>query len=149
MPQKDRDRVLDRFRGGDVQVLVATDVAGRGLDVSGIKLVVNFDPPESGMEYVHRCGRTGRGGDFGTAVTLLSHTDKVAAKMVARMFKRADLPVPLEVDRLLSGAEQLRKSNVDWLKNSGDDQTNDEDEKPPEKPFFDARMANAAYNHKI
>lgn len=58
--QRERKLALDRFRSGNAKVLIATDLAARGLDVSGLELVVNFDMPRSGDEYVHRIGRTGR-----------------------------------------------------------------------------------------
>lgn len=58
--QRERKLALDRFRSGNARVLIATDLAARGLDVSGLELVVNFDMPRSGDEYVHRIGRTGR-----------------------------------------------------------------------------------------
>src|SRR5690606_39132967 len=60
--QKDRKLAIERLRQGAVRVLVATDVAARGLDVEGLDLVINFDMPRSGDEYVHRIGRTGRAG---------------------------------------------------------------------------------------
>ncbi len=73
--QKDRKLAIDRLRQGAVKVLVATDVAARGLDVEGLDLVINFDMPRSGDEYVHRIGRTGRAGGEGLAVSLICHTD--------------------------------------------------------------------------
>jgi ATP-dependent RNA helicase DeaD len=62
---------LSRFERGDAQVLVATDVAARGLDVEHVAHVINYDPPAEHKEYVHRTGRTGRAGKNGTAVTLV------------------------------------------------------------------------------
>jgi superfamily II DNA/RNA helicase len=60
--QKDRKLAIERLKQGAVKILVATDVAARGLDVDGLDLVINFDMPRSGDEYVHRIGRTGRAG---------------------------------------------------------------------------------------
>ncbi|MCH3058218.1 C-terminal helicase domain-containing protein, partial [Listeria monocytogenes] len=60
--QKDRKLAIERLKQGAVKILVATDVAARGLDVEGLDLVINFDMPRSGDEYVHRIGRTGRAG---------------------------------------------------------------------------------------
>ncbi len=76
MSQALREQVLSRFRSGRVRVLVATDVAARGLDIDTITLVVNFDPPDGRDGYVHRIGRTGRAGRKGTAVTLAGPGDK-------------------------------------------------------------------------
>jgi ATP-dependent RNA helicase RhlE len=69
---KQRRRALDQFTNGKVQVLVATDVAQRGLDIEGISHVVNYDVPRNPEDYVHRIGRTGRAGAEGTAVTFMS-----------------------------------------------------------------------------
>jgi ATP-dependent RNA helicase DeaD len=70
LSQEQRDRVLRRFRDGVSEVLVATDVAARGLDIEGVSHVVNFDVPSSPDAYVHRIGRTGRAGREGVAITL-------------------------------------------------------------------------------
>jgi len=72
---KHRTRALDRFAEGDVRVLVATDVAQRGLDVDGISHVVNYDVPRDPEDYVHRIGRTGRAGSTGWAVTFVTAAD--------------------------------------------------------------------------
>ena len=69
--QGQRERALARFEAGSVDTLVATDVAARGIDVSGISHVINFDPPEDREGYVHRTGRTGRAGSTGEAVTFV------------------------------------------------------------------------------
>lgn len=72
MDQFSRNRVMDLLRRGAVKVLVATDVAARGLDVKGVDLVVNFEMARSGDDYMHRIGRTGRAGEQGLAVSLVS-----------------------------------------------------------------------------
>jgi ATP-dependent RNA helicase RhlB len=69
VPQKERLRILDAFRDGSVKVVVATDVAGRGLHVKDISLVVNYEFPYEAEDYVHRIGRTGRAGELGTAIS--------------------------------------------------------------------------------
>jgi ATP-dependent RNA helicase DeaD len=75
MRQRDRDRVMQSFRSGDLRVLVATNVAARGLDIKDVSHVVNFDFPQSTEEYIHRVGRTGRAGQAGTAITFVSEWD--------------------------------------------------------------------------
>jgi ATP-dependent RNA helicase RhlE len=70
--QSQRERALSRFESGAIDVLVATDVAARGIDVTGISHVINFDPPADSETYVHRIGRTGRAGRQGIGITLLS-----------------------------------------------------------------------------
>jgi ATP-dependent RNA helicase DeaD len=70
MEQRQRDRVMQQFRGGHTDLLVATDVAARGLDIEHLSHVVNYDVPSAAEAYVHRIGRTGRAGRGGTAITL-------------------------------------------------------------------------------
>lgn len=71
MAQRDRDRVLQRLRDGSLDILVATDVVGRGIDISTISHIVNYDVPEDSDDYVHRVGRTGRMGRDGVAFTFI------------------------------------------------------------------------------
>ena len=78
----DRDRVMARLRNGSVRVLVATDVAARGIDVAGLDLVVNYELPAKADAYVHRTGRTGRAGKPGLAISLISTRDQ---ERLARM----------------------------------------------------------------
>ena len=75
LPQNERDRVMTAFRGGELRVLVATNVAARGLDIREVSHVVNFDFPQTTEEYIHRIGRTGRAGREGTAITFVSEWD--------------------------------------------------------------------------
>jgi superfamily II DNA/RNA helicase len=70
--QRQREQALARFEAGDVDTLVATDVAARGIDVTGISHVINFDPPADSEAYVHRIGRTGRAGATGIGITLVA-----------------------------------------------------------------------------
>ena len=70
--QDDRKKVVRNFTQGSFNLLVATDVAARGLDIAGVELIVNFDVPFGGDDYVHRVGRTGRAGNQGTAITLVT-----------------------------------------------------------------------------
>lgn len=74
--QKDRFAVLDRFRSGENKVLVTTDVAARGIDIPGVDFVVNYDLPDVPENYVHRCGRTGRGNNRGQALSFCSEGEK-------------------------------------------------------------------------
>ncbi|MDP6417852.1 MAG: DEAD/DEAH box helicase [Candidatus Krumholzibacteria bacterium] len=75
LPQKKRQRVLDGFREGEFQILVATDIAARGLDISRVSHVINFDFPPTVDDYTHRIGRTGRAASTGDAFTLVTHQD--------------------------------------------------------------------------
>jgi superfamily II DNA/RNA helicase len=84
MHQKERSRTLQRLRERRMRVLVATDVAARGIDVPGINLVVNYDAPRGAEDYVHRIGRTGRAGRAGVAVTFLGKGERHLVKMLGR-----------------------------------------------------------------
>ncbi|MGB5835114.1 MAG: DEAD/DEAH box helicase, partial [Thiohalocapsa sp.] len=75
LDQRERKRVMGLYRDGRVDVLIATDVAARGLDVPGVQCVVNFDVPRSGDDYLHRSGRTGRAGEQGVAISLVGSAD--------------------------------------------------------------------------
>ena len=83
MRQSARRRALDRFESGKVAVLVATDVAARGLDIDDVEHVINFDPPEEDKGYLHRTGRTGRAGRSGVAVTFVFPEQQADASRVA------------------------------------------------------------------
>ncbi|MGB3645319.1 MAG: DEAD/DEAH box helicase [Mesorhizobium sp.] len=90
--QNARQRALNDFRDGSVRILVATDIAARGIDVPGISHVVNFDLPDEAESYVHRIGRTGRNGRDGVAVTLVDPSESAKLRQVERII-RAKLPV--------------------------------------------------------
>src|SRR6266571_2134390 len=94
--QSHRTRTLDAFRSGMADILVATDIAARGIDVDGIRMVVNFDVPQDPEVYVHRVGRTARAGARGLALTLLSPDEWLLMgdieKLVGRVFPREVIP---------------------------------------------------------
>jgi superfamily II DNA/RNA helicase len=91
MDQSERIKELDRFKAGDITVLVASDVAARGLDVKGVSHVVNYDVPWHPDDYVHRIGRTGRAGATGKAFTLATPED---AEAVANIEKLTSTKIP-------------------------------------------------------
>jgi ATP-dependent RNA helicase DeaD len=103
VPQKEREKIVERLRDGSLQVLVATDVAARGLDVERIGLVVNFDVPKEAESYVHRIGRTGRAGRSGEALTFIGPHERRALKNIERATKQtlaeADIPSPRDVSK--------------------------------------------------
>ena len=85
LPQPVRERVLKTFREGGLRILVATDVAARGLDIDDVDLVVNYDVPEETEYYIHRIGRTGRAKRHGVAYSLVSSvTDGIRMDEIAR-----------------------------------------------------------------
>jgi superfamily II DNA/RNA helicase len=94
MHQGARNRTLDALRRGQVRVLVATDVAARGIDVPGITHVVNYDLPKFPEDYVHRIGRTGRAGRNGQAISLVNHAETMHIKRIERFTKQL---IPVDV----------------------------------------------------
>jgi superfamily II DNA/RNA helicase len=94
MHQGARNRTLDSMRRGQVKVLVATDVAARGIDVPTITHVVNYDLPKFPEDYVHRIGRTGRAGRNGLAVSLVNHAEGINVKRIERFTKQL---IPVDV----------------------------------------------------
>jgi superfamily II DNA/RNA helicase len=91
MEQKDRLAELARFKADEINILVASDVAARGLDIKGVSHVVNFDVPWQPDYYIHRIGRTGRAGAKGTAYTLATKDD---AEAIANIEKLVGMPIP-------------------------------------------------------
>ena len=73
--QQERIKALDAFKAGTIRVLVATDVAARGIDIEALPFVVNYDLPHNAEDYVHRIGRTGRAGALGEAISLVSESE--------------------------------------------------------------------------
>ena len=107
VPQRERERLVERLRAGTLDVLVATDVAARGLDVDRIGLVVNFDVPREAEAYVHRIGRTGRAGRHGEAVTFLTPKEKRKLRQIERLtgtrLEEITLPSPADVSSHRAG----------------------------------------------
>jgi ATP-dependent RNA helicase DDX5/DBP2 len=96
--QQERDQVLNEFRGGYCQCLIATDVAGRGLDVKDVKIVINFDMPNNVEDYVHRIGRTGRAGNTGEAYSFFSADENgKMARELAEILRDAGQQVPQDL----------------------------------------------------
>jgi ATP-dependent RNA helicase DeaD len=92
--QGQRNAALSAFRDGKTRVLVATDIAARGIDVTGIALVVNYDLPQCSDDYIHRIGRTGRAGAKGQAVSLLTPEDRQQWREISRLLERTGSQVP-------------------------------------------------------
>ena len=121
LSQVQRDRVMRRFRAGQADILIATDVAARGLDIPDVSHVFNFDIPESTETYVHRIGRTGRAGKTGTAVTLVTPRESRWIRSVER-FTRARIE-----QRRLPSATDVNERRRDVLKSLVSDVLGEED----------------------
>jgi ATP-dependent RNA helicase DeaD len=95
MNQTVRDKVMGKFRRGQIDILVATDVAARGLDVDNVDVVFNYDVPNDPEYYVHRIGRTGRAGKSGLAITFTSGRKKKGIRFIEKMIRTQLKPLPM------------------------------------------------------
>ena len=95
MEQPERIRELERFKSGEINILVASDVAARGLDIKGVSHVFNYDVPWQPDDYIHRIGRTGRAGATGIAITLATREDADQLAAIERLIGR---PIPPNED---------------------------------------------------
>ena len=111
MDQKDRNRMMQLFREGEVKVMVATDLAARGLDIKGINLVINFDVPRNGINYIHRIGRTGRVDELGLTIALVKSTEwnlmSGIERFLKQKFKRRTIK---ELEGKYKGPKKLKAS---------------------------------------
>lgn len=105
--QNARQRALNVFRNGEVRILVATDIAARGIDVPGISHVINFDLPDEAESYVHRIGRTGRNGASGIAVTLCDPSESAKLRAVEKLIRT---PLKVIADHLGEPDPQYKAS---------------------------------------
>ena len=117
MSQAQRDRVMNSFRSGQCHLLVATDVAARGLDIPSVSHVVNYDVPSAPEVYVHRIGRTGRAGREGAAVTIVEPREQRLLRNIEQLTKaRIELaPVPSVADLRRTRLERTRAAVEDIL----------------------------------
>ncbi len=119
LSQQQRDMVMKKFRDGVIRMLVATDVAARGLDVDNLSHVVNFGLPDDAAVYTHRSGRTGRAGKTGVSVAIIHSREKGKLKEIERTigkkFERKEVPNPRNIieKQLYSLADRLEKVEVD------------------------------------
>jgi len=100
--QKQRERIVDRLKAGKIDIIVATDVAARGLDVQRISHVINYDPPHDSEAYVHRIGRTGRAGRSGEAILFLHPREKRMLKKLEYATRQTIAPMPPPSNRVIN-----------------------------------------------
>ncbi|MCF6410319.1 DEAD/DEAH box helicase [Pseudalkalibacillus salsuginis] len=93
LSQAKREEVMNRFRNGEIHMLVATDVASRGLDIAGVSHIFNYDVPQEAESYIHRIGRTGRAGEKGMAITFIASKDHNTLKMI-------EAAIDIRIDRM-------------------------------------------------
>ena len=148
--QDERLKALDAFKQGKVDLLVATDVAARGLDIKDVPAVFNFDVPFNAEDYVHRIGRTGRAGQSGLAVTFVSNSDARLVGDIEKLLKRKIELEPIEFDderprgRINDGRRAWREAGEvgdprDVLDGAARERPRRDQRPaaPPKDPFFD------------
>ncbi len=137
MDQKSRTEMLNTFRAGKLKLLIASDVAARGLDIPDVSHIFNFDVPSHAEDYVHRIGRTGRAGKTGTAITLVSPADgkylAAIEKMIGRQiaWQSTDAnPVKAEAEKASPGKNQKRQPHDQEHKPGAHKKNRHKQEKP-------------------
>lgn len=125
MKQMQRDRVMNRFRSGLINILVASDVAARGLDIDDVDVVINYDVPTDEEYYVHRIGRTGRAQKSGLSITLVTRMEKNRLKAIANYSKAVITPmnipslekvIEVRMKRILNKALEVAKEPNEYQK---------------------------------
>lgn len=94
LDQKEREAALREFKNGRLQMLVATDILSRGIDISGLSLVINYDVPHDPEDYIHRIGRTARADNNGVALTFVNHKDKLKFSKIERFLGKQIYRIP-------------------------------------------------------
>lgn len=127
LKQTSRDRVMQAFRLSSVDILIATDVAARGIDIDGIEAIINFDIPNENEIYVHRIGRTARAGASGTAITLATTRSKNRIQELERFIKQKikPMPIPSVKDIEVHRQKNLYAEIVEGIEKNGENHTYD------------------------
>ncbi len=112
MTQRQRENSLRLFKEGKVKIVVATDVASRGLDIKGVSLVINYHIPEDPEVYIHRIGRTGRIGSYGKAYSLVTPEDSRALMRIKKLKERVEGVVGKEVEVFINTADSKEENSV-------------------------------------
>ncbi|WP_281613691.1 DEAD/DEAH box helicase [Flammeovirga sp. SubArs3] len=117
--QNYRFRSLEKFENGEFNILIATDIIARGLDIKGITHVINFDTPEIPEEYIHRIGRTGRADEKGLAITFINEAEQEYQMMIETLMGKAiplePMPEEVPVSQIFSEEEKPKISDKDYL----------------------------------
>jgi len=139
LTQEQRDHVMQRFRSGKSNMLVATDIAARGLDISHLSHVINYDIPAQGEAYVHRTGRVGRAGREGVAITFISGSQRHAIKQIERL---ANVSIPITPVPTLKMVQEARMKRLK-------DQLTETIEKTPPHDDLRAVLSALEKDHKV
>ena len=113
LEQCQRDAIMHEFRNGRINILVATDIVARGIDIDDIRLVINYDVPHDSEDYVHRIGRTARANNDGCAITFVSETEQTKFKQIENFLGNDiyKIPVPAELGEAPEYAPVTKKGN--------------------------------------
>jgi ATP-dependent RNA helicase DeaD len=131
LEQPERDSIMKLFKDGAIRILVSTDVASRGLDISGVTHIFNFDVPEDPESYVHRIGRTGRMGKSGIAVTLVTPVEKKVLKNMEQYAGQRIMPLdfPTVADAIAGQKHKAEEGVLEALRSKGGQKHRDVAEK--------------------
>ncbi len=121
LDQAQREHVMHEFRNERIDILVATDIVARGIDIDDISLVINFDVPYDVEDYVHRIGRTARGGDSGMAITFISPQEQYRFSLIEKFLQKViyKIPVPIELGATPEYNPEREKKNNKKQGNKG------------------------------
>jgi superfamily II DNA/RNA helicase len=151
MDQSSRIKELDRFKAGTINILVASDVAARGLDIKGVSHVFNFDTPWHPDDYVHRVGRTGRAGALGRAFTLVAKEDAEAIENIEKLtgsaipvFGKNDVRVELKAPPVARAAEPAHEARPEPVREARDEPRPERTERPERPRARAARQERAS-----
>ena len=139
--QSQREKIINKFKKGGIDILVATDVAARGLDVPRISHVVNYDIPQDAETYVHRIGRTGRAGREGEAILFVSHRERRMLNNIERVTRQKIEPL------VLPTAKIINEKRIDTFKKKITETINNQDLSIFEKLVTEFQEANEELSH--
>ena len=111
-----RERAIAAFKSGEMRVLIATDIAARGIDIPGVSHVINFDLPDVPEQYVHRIGRTARAGADGIAIAFCSHEERGNLRDIERTTRQKVAVVPLPADFMSHAARRASDHLPIWAR---------------------------------
>lgn len=152
MKQAQRTQVMDRFKNGKISVLIATDVAARGIDVSGIDVVFNYDLPQDNEYYIHRIGRTGRAGKSGIAYTLISGRKQVYEMKAIARYVKADIiqkELPTRNDVIKNKLQHISEKVVSYTQQPVNPETEKLMSELQEQGITAEQIARAFINRRI
>jgi len=139
--QSQREKIINKFKKGGIDILVATDVAARGLDVPRISHVVNYDIPQDAETYVHRIGRTGRAGREGDAILFVSHRERRMLSNIERVTRQKIAPLELPTAKIIN------EKRIDTFKKKITETLNNQDLSIFEKLVTEFQEANEETSH--